>query len=56
MNLRFSDRGREDYLHWQQLDRKIVTKINRLIEDISGDDPYDGVGKPEPSKHAFSGF
>ena len=34
---------------------KILKKINVLIRDISRS-PYDGIGKPEPLKHAFSGF
>ena len=56
MNVRFSERAWEDYLHWQQFDRKLLKKINSLFQDISRDDPYEGIGKPEPLKHAFSGF
>ena len=56
MNVLFSGRGWEDYLLWQQSDRKILNKINDLIKDISRDDPYKGIGKPEPLKHAFSGY
>ena len=46
----------KDDTHWQQYDRKMVNKINALLTDISRDDPYQGIGKPEPLKHAFSGF
>ena len=56
MNVLFSDRGWEDYLHWQQFNLKILKKVNQLIQDISRDDPYEGIGKPEPLKHAFSGY
>jgi toxin YoeB len=56
VNGRFSERAWEDYLHWQQFDRKLLKKINSLLQDISRDDPYEGIGKPEPLKHAFSGF
>jgi toxin YoeB len=35
--------------------RKTVKKINELVKDISRD-PYQGLGKPEPLKYAFSGF
>ncbi|MEK6231057.1 MAG: Txe/YoeB family addiction module toxin [Luteolibacter sp.] len=56
MNVLFSERAWEDYLHWQQFDRKIQKKVNALLQDISRDDPYQGIGKPEPLKHAFSGF
>ena len=56
MNIQSSDRAWEDYTHWQQYDRKIVKKINALLADIGRDKPYEGIGKPEPLKHAFSGF
>ncbi len=55
MNLLFYDKGWEDYLYWQVNDRKIVRKINELLKAI-GRDPYSGIGKPEPLKHAYSGY
>jgi toxin YoeB len=55
MNIQFSSRGWEDYLHWQQFDKKVLKKINELLKDISRS-PYDGIGKPEPLKYALSGF
>jgi toxin YoeB len=55
MNVQFSSRAWEDYLHWQQVDRKILRKINELLKDIARS-PYAGIGKPEPLKHALSGF
>jgi toxin YoeB len=51
----FSDRGWEDYLYWQQADRKILKRINELIKDIERN-PYSGLGKPEPLKHSLSGY
>lgn len=45
----------QDYLHWQQTDRKILQSINALIKDIERD-PFKGLGKPEPLKHAFQGW
>lgn len=56
MSIQFSSTGWEDYLYWQQNDKKILKKINSLIQDISRDNPYEGIGKPEPLMHAFSGF
>lgn len=47
--------GWEDYLYWQGQDRRRLKRINLLIEDILRDDPFDGVGKPEPLKHALAG-
>jgi len=47
--------GWEDYLYWQTQDRKTLKRINQLIDDILRDDPFDGIGKPEPLKHALAG-
>ena len=45
----------EDYLHWQKTDQKTLQSINDLIKDIQRD-PFKGLGKPEPLKHALQGF
>lgn len=55
MNIQFSSRSWEDYVHWQQFDKKILKRINELLKEISRN-PYEGTGKPEPLKHALSGF
>ena len=56
MNIEFSSKAWEDYLYWQSTDRRTLKKINSLIQDIARDNPYEGIGKPEPLKHAFSGY
>ena len=55
MKLVFSDQAWEDYLHWQKHDRKMVERINRLIREIQRT-PHEGIGKPEPLKHALAGW
>ena len=55
MKLVFSELAWEDYLYWQKQDRKLVELINKLIE-ATARDPFMGIGKPEPLKHAFAGF
>ena len=55
MKLIFSDEAWEDYLYWQKQDRKMVERINKLIQEVKRD-PFSGVGKPEPLKHALAGF
>jgi toxin YoeB len=55
MNVRFSARSWEEYLYWQTTDKKVLKKINELIRDISRN-PYEGIGKPEPLKHAYAGY
>jgi toxin YoeB len=55
VKLVFADEAWEDYVHWQKQDRKLVERINKLIAEVKRD-PFAGVGKPEPLKHALSGF
>ncbi len=55
MKLIFAEKAWEDYLFWQKSDKKILNRINTLIKDIKRE-PFEGVGKPEPLKHALSGY
>ena len=55
MKLVFADEAWEDYLYWQKQDKKMVDRINKLIRETQRE-PFSGVGKPEPLKHALSGF
>lgn len=55
MKLVFSDQAWEDYLYWQKQDRRMVERINKLVQEVKRD-PFSGVGKPEPLKHALAGF
>lgn len=55
MILSWADRAWEDYLYWQQTDRKTLTRINALIKDIQRQ-PFEGIGDPEPLKHNWSGY
>jgi toxin YoeB len=54
VRLVFTPNGWEDYKHWLQTDRQIVKRINRLVDDALRD-PSDGIGKPEPLRHMFTG-
>lgn len=55
MKLIFAEQAWEDYLYWQKSDKKLLKRINTLIKDIQRD-PFEGIGKPEPLKHALSGY
>ena len=55
MKLIFSENAWDDYLYWQKIDQKIMKRINTLIREIQRS-PFDGIGKPEPLKHDFSGY
>jgi toxin YoeB len=55
MNLVFSPQAWEDYQRWLQTEKKMIRRINELIEDTVRSH-YDGIGKPEPLKHTLAGF
>ena len=44
-----------DYVSWQQEDKKTLKRINSLIRDTLRS-PFEGIGKPEPLKGDLSGF
>ena len=55
MKLIFADAAWEDYLYWQKQDRKVLERINKLVQEVKRE-PLSGVGKPEPLRHALAGF
>lgn len=55
MKLVFAEQAWEDYLYWQVQDKRIVKRINELIESTARE-PFAGIGKPEPLKHALAGY
>ena len=55
MKLIFAEEAWEDYLHWQKQDKRMVERINKLLRETQRE-PFTGIGKPEPLKHALAGF
>jgi toxin YoeB len=55
MNVEFTSNAGEDFSYWIQYDKEIVAKIRELIKAIR-QDPYHGIGKPEPLKFDLKGF
>ena len=51
----WDDNAWQDYLWWQQQDRKILKRINLLLQDITRNG-NEGIGKPEPLKYDFAGY
>ncbi len=45
----------EDYLWWQAQDRKVLKRINLLVQDVQRNG-NSGIGKPEPLKHDVAGY
>ena len=54
--LAWTDEAWKDYIYWQSQDKKTLKRINRLLDDIRRNDPFHGIGKPEPLKENLSGF
>lgn len=56
MRVVFTPRAWEDYTHWQAADRQVLKRVNRLIDDVCRDDPFDGIGKPEMLRANLAGL
>lgn len=50
----FTEPAWEEYLLWQQEDRKTLKSINELLKEIQRN-PFRGKGKPEPLKGKYAG-
>ncbi len=55
MNKLWADRAWDDYLYWQQQDKKVLKRINELIKDIERNGVSKGIGKPEPLRYRKHG-
>lgn len=55
MKVTFWSQAWDQYAWWQTNDRKMVKRINALIEDIMRNG-HEGIGKPEPLRGDLSGF
>lgn len=51
----WSDTAWTSYIMWQTRDKKLLARINRLLEDISRNGPDKGLGKPEALRGDLSG-
>jgi toxin YoeB len=54
MRLCFTPSAWEDYLWFQEHNRKLLKRINLLIRDTLRS-PFEGIGKPEPLKADLQG-
>ncbi|KPC84085.1 MULTISPECIES: Txe/YoeB family addiction module toxin [Streptomyces] len=55
MKLVWHESAWSDYVWWQTQDRKILRRINALLQDIDRNG-NEGIGKPEPLRHDFHGY
>jgi len=55
MHKSWHDKAWEEYIAWQNQDKKALNKINRLLQDIDRNG-YQCTGKPEPLTGDLAGF
>ena len=55
MIISWAENAWEDYLYWQQTEKKTLKRVNLLIKAIMRQ-PFEGIGDPEPLKHNWSGY
>lgn len=55
MQVTFSPQAKEDFDNWLKTNKSVAKKIVQLIEAIK-QNPFKGIGKPEPLKHQLSGY
>jgi len=52
--LKYSDKATEDLLYWKKTNNiQVLKRIRKLLESIL-ENPFDGIGKPEPLKYEFA--
>lgn len=55
MLIEFTQHGWEDFTFWLDNDPEVAKKIKELLKSIR-DNPFRGVGKPEPLKYSLKGY
>ncbi|MEM6697083.1 MAG: Txe/YoeB family addiction module toxin [Bacteroidota bacterium] len=55
MDIHFTQHGWDDFAFWMENDVEIALKIKTLLKSIQ-ENPFKGIGKPEPLKHDLKGF
>lgn len=55
MDINFTPNSWEDIEYWIENDPEIITRIKDLIKSIR-QDPFKGLGKPEPLKYDLKGY
>lgn len=55
MDIVFTQNAWEDFEYWLENDQDTVIKIKELIKSVR-QNPFSGIGKPEPLKHDLKGY
>lgn len=56
MKITFAEEGWSEYIYWQTQDKRILKRINQLLQSIERDRAMQGIGKPEALKYGKSGL
>ncbi|MES2677390.1 MAG: Txe/YoeB family addiction module toxin [Pseudomonadota bacterium] len=54
MEINWTKNAADDLAFWKKNNPKVVQRIAELVESIK-EDPFSGIGKPEPLKYNLSG-
>lgn len=55
MDIVFTQNAWQDFEYWIENDQDTVIKIKELIKSVR-QNPFTGIGKPEPLRHDLKGF
>ncbi|RUT71037.1 Txe/YoeB family addiction module toxin [Flavobacterium cupreum] len=55
MDFSFTTEGWEDFEYWMDTDPDIAVRIRALLKSIR-QDPFKGIGKPEPLRYDLKGY
>lgn len=55
MDFSFTTEGWEDFEYWMDTDPDIAARIRVLLKSIR-QDPFKGIGKPEPLRYDLKGY
>ena len=53
--IQFEEDALKQFHEWERTDEKIFRRIIELLDDAR-QNPFKGIGKPEPLKHQFKGW
>ncbi len=55
MRILWDEKAWKEYLAWQEIDKALLKRINRLLKDIIRNG-YNCIGKPEPLSENLAGY
>jgi len=56
VKISFDEQAWADYQWWQAQDRRLLKRVNAIIEDIARNGNDFGIGKPEALKYSLRGY